>query len=174
MILFTFTIFFGILILVASLYLFFTSNILYAALSLLFTFLGISALYALLGADFLAVTQVVVYVGGILVLLIFGIMLTHQSPNDIITEKKQKIHKGSMLVGILCFGILVRNIYLTNWEKLPWIQKAQQNNEYIQSSTIPHLGTRLMTDYLLPFELVGILLLVILIGTTLLIGKNKT
>ncbi len=168
-----FTILFGLLIIISSVYLWFTSNILYAAFSLLITFLGLSALYALLGADFLAVTQIVIYVGGVLILLIFGVMLTHPSEPNQMPKTETNIKKGSILIAILCFGILMRSIFLTNFEKLPWIQKAQAQQEYIQSSTIPHLGVRLMTDYLLPFELIGILLLVALIGATLLAGKNE-
>ncbi|TAG87015.1 MAG: NADH-ubiquinone/plastoquinone oxidoreductase chain 6 [Bacteroidetes bacterium] len=169
-----FTLLFGILIVVSSLYLWFTSNVLYAAFSLLVTFLGISALYALLGADFLAVTQIVVYVGGILILLIFGVMLTHQTQHNQIPKSETNLKKGSILIAILSFGILMRTIFLTDFEKLPWIQKAQQQQDFIQSSTIPHLGVRLMTDYLLPFELIGILLLIVLIGSTLLAGKNES
>ncbi|HSQ75876.1 MAG TPA: NADH-quinone oxidoreductase subunit J, partial [Bacteroidota bacterium] len=54
----------------------FSRNLMYAACSLLFTFFGVAGLYILLHADFLAVTQILIYVGGILVLLLFGIMLT--------------------------------------------------------------------------------------------------
>ena len=55
----------------------FSRNIMYAAFSLLFTFFGVAGLYVLLQADFLAVTQILIYVGGILVLLLFGVMLTN-------------------------------------------------------------------------------------------------
>jgi TM2 domain-containing membrane protein YozV len=53
-------------------------SLIYSAFALLFTFLGVAGLYLLLGADFLATTQLLVYVGGILVLLLFGVMLTHK------------------------------------------------------------------------------------------------
>src|SRR5512140_1253366 len=55
-----------------------SQNIVYAAFALLFTFFGIAGLYVMANADFLAVTQLLVYVGGILILLIFGVMLTSQ------------------------------------------------------------------------------------------------
>src|SRR5512138_3238062 len=54
----------------------FSRNIIYSAFSLLFTFFGVAGLYVLLSADFLAVTQLLIYVGGILVLLLFGVTLT--------------------------------------------------------------------------------------------------
>src|SRR5512135_1384211 len=59
----------------------FSKSIIYAAFSLLFTFFGVAGLYVLLQADFLAVTQILIYVGGILVLLLFGVMLTNKVVN---------------------------------------------------------------------------------------------
>ena len=53
-------------------------SLIYSAFSLLFTFFGVAIIYVLLGADFLAATQVLIYVGGILILLLFGVMLTHK------------------------------------------------------------------------------------------------
>ena len=53
-------------------------SLIYSAFALLFTFFGVAGLYLLLGADFLAATQLLIYVGGILVLLLFGVMLTHK------------------------------------------------------------------------------------------------
>ena len=55
-----------------------SNNLIYSAVSLLFTLLGIAGLYVFLWADFIAITQILIYVGGILVLIIFGIMLTHR------------------------------------------------------------------------------------------------
>src|SRR5262245_28573924 len=56
----------------------FSRSLIYSAFSLLFTFFGVAAMYAFLGADFLAGVQIVIYVGGILILLLFGVMLTHK------------------------------------------------------------------------------------------------
>ncbi len=56
----------------------FSRNLIYSAFGLLFTFFGVAVLYVYLGADFLAAAQMVIYVGGILVLLLFGVMLTHK------------------------------------------------------------------------------------------------
>ncbi|HVO13555.1 MAG TPA: NADH-quinone oxidoreductase subunit J, partial [Vicinamibacteria bacterium] len=53
-------------------------TLIYSAFALLGTFFGVAGLYAMLGADFLAATQLLIYVGGILVLLLFGVMLTHK------------------------------------------------------------------------------------------------
>ncbi|MEE8148128.1 MAG: NADH-quinone oxidoreductase subunit J, partial [Longimicrobiales bacterium] len=65
-------------------------SLIYSAFALLFTFFGVAGLYVLLGADFLAATQLLVYVGGILVLLLFGVMLTHRITDlDLRSEKTQ-------------------------------------------------------------------------------------
>jgi NADH-quinone oxidoreductase subunit J len=78
-------VFFGFVTLIgiSALALLGTRKVLYAAISLLLILLGISALYVFAGADFLAVTQIIIYVGGILVLLLFGIMLTNRPPQNL-------------------------------------------------------------------------------------------
>ena len=68
---------FAVITVVSAFVVVFSRNIMYAAFSLLFTFFGVAGLYVLLSADFLAVTQILIYVGGILVLLLFGVMLTN-------------------------------------------------------------------------------------------------
>ena len=66
----------------AALTILFTRNVMYAALCLFIALLGVAALYVLAGADFLAITQLLIYVGGVLVLLIFGVMLTHRAERE--------------------------------------------------------------------------------------------
>jgi NADH-quinone oxidoreductase subunit J len=76
-------------------------NVLYAAFSLLITFLGVAALYVLAGADLLAVVQIVIYVGGVLVLLIFGIMLMQRSAGQ-----GPVSGTGNRFIGLLAAGTL--------------------------------------------------------------------
>ena len=57
-------------------------NIVHSAFSLMATFFGVAGIYAILGSDFLAVTQVIVYVGGILILIVFGVLLTDRVPEE--------------------------------------------------------------------------------------------
>ena len=96
---------FMVLTLASALVVLLTKNVLYAAFSLLGTFLGVSALYVLAGADFLAVAQILVYVGGVLVLLIFGVMLTNQQGNksrgrnDITTESSNRVLGVFVMLG---------------------------------------------------------------------------
>src|SRR5919197_4844541 len=70
--------FFAVLTVASAAIVVFSRSLIYSAFALLFTFFGVAALYVFLGADFLAATQVVIYVGGILILLLFGVMLTHK------------------------------------------------------------------------------------------------
>src|SRR5262245_62999098 len=77
-------------------------SLIYSAFALLFTFFGVAGLYVLLGADFLAATQLLIYVGGILVLLLFGVMLTHKLYDlDLASEVNQ------FLPGLIVAGGLV-------------------------------------------------------------------
>ena len=139
-----------------------SKSLLYSAYSLLVTFLGITALYVFLWADFLAVVQVVVYVGGILVLIIFGIMLTNKISSVNISHTS--VQKGVGAVVVLGFlGALSFVMISTPWVQLP-------NTEPIE--TARSIGRLLMIDYLLPFEAASFLLLGALIGATTLSRKD--
>ena len=134
-----------------------TRNILYAAFSLMVTFLGVAALYVFAGADFLAITQILVYVGGILVLLIFGVMLTNRISGQAVHTESHNLLWG-LLIGLAFLGLLSYGIFTTDWpDTLPLPTEAEV-------STIRPLGIGLMSTYVLPFELTGVLLLIALIG----------
>src|SRR5262245_14805141 len=91
-----------------------TQNIVRSAAYLLFTLGGTSAVFFLLGADFVGATQLIVYVGGTLVLVVFGVMLTAQGP--FITMKTSAAEWGlSVIVGLLFLGVLVTSIWLEHW-----------------------------------------------------------
>jgi NADH-quinone oxidoreductase subunit J len=133
----------------------FTRNIIYAAFSLLFTFFGVAGLYALLHADFLAVTQILIYVGGILVLLLFGVMLTNKVVSvDLKTGTLQTV--PALVIVAVVAGSLAGLFYST-WKNVP----APAAEEVTVTRT---LGEMLMTGYLLPFEVASVILLVALIG----------
>ncbi len=141
----------------------FTHNVLYAAFSLIITFLGVAALYVFAGADFIAVTQVLVYVGGILVLMIFSVMLTNKISGQAVTTHSHNRFLGG-LIGLVLFVLLMFGILQANYASLFWLEKAQSSGNIIQDSTIQLLGVKLMSDYVLPFEVAAVLLLVALIG----------
>ena len=146
-------------------------NVLYAAFSLLLTFLGVAGLYVLAGADLLAVVQIVIYVGGVLVLLIFGIMLTGRGAG---TGPVSGTHNRgvALLAAGGAFTLFVLLIFRLNAPALGWIKEAEAAGRTVTCSTLPDIGMHLMTDAVLPFEVAGLLLLVALIGAAFIAGRK--
>jgi NADH-quinone oxidoreductase subunit J len=149
----------------------FTKNILYAAFSLLLTLLGVAALYVLAGADLLAVVQIMIYVGGVLVLMIFGIMLTGKTTDKFLPSPSNNRVAGT-LAGLGLFGLFITAILKAKFSALTWINQTQQSGEKMQESTVAGIGINLMTDFVLPFEVAGILLMVALLGAAYIAGKK--
>ena len=139
-----------------------STNLLYSAYALLFTFIGIAGLYIFLWADFMAVMQIIIYVGGILILVVFGIMLTNKITTVNISHTSLQRKLGALIAGIL-FMALGSMILNTTWNLKPALEPDQ---------TVATVGKLLMMDYLLPFELVSILLLGPLIAATTLSRKD--
>src|SRR5512134_2419240 len=94
----------------------FSRNIIYSAFSLLGTFMGVAGLYVFLGADFVAAVQLLIYVGGILVLILFAVMLTHRITDVKITNRAAGRIPALIVIGILIF-LLVQTIRETPWAK---------------------------------------------------------
>lgn len=131
-----------------------TRNIVYSAFFLLFTFFGVTGIYVLLGADFVAIVQLVVYVGGILILLIFGVMLTNKITNVQIKTGTMQMLPAAIGVGLLT-GVLLSTAVNTNWKVIP------------RSIPLPDtgaIGAVLLQEYVIIFELLGIILLIALLG----------
>jgi len=140
----------------------FSRNIMYTVFSLLATFAGVAGLYVMLSADFLAGTQVLVYVGGILVLLIFAVMLTNRI-GDIRVSNQPLSRAPALLVSVLVWALLVYVAVST-----PWQQLAKPAME----ATTAKIGDALLREYLLPFELVSVALVGALIGAASLARKE--
>jgi len=140
-----------------------SGNIVRSAFYLLATLFGISGLYVLLGADFVAVTQIMVYIGGILILLLFGVMLTSDITNVEIKKGKTAVLPAVIGVGVL-LGSITSILMRTNWK----IELSK-----IPQTTTYDLGKLLLTDYVLIFELLGILLLIALIGAASMARRDQ-
>jgi len=137
-------------------------NLVHSAVSLLFTLFGIAGLYVYLYADFIAVSQVIIYVGGILVLIIFGVMLTNKLDDPKLSNQSQ----NQLIAGLFCLALLIfqfQIIFNTN---------CNVQNLIKRESTVNEIGYMLLTDYLLPFEVVSVLLLAALIGAAMLSRKK--
>ena len=134
------------------------NQLLYSAIALLFTLFGVAGLYISLWADFIAGVQLLVYIGGINVLIIFGIMLTNRISS--IRLSQTNVQQG--VGGVVSFWLLILiSMVIT---KTPWYQTTSAE----PSSTVREVGTLLMTKYILPFEAISLLLLGALIGAALL------
>lgn len=138
-----------------------TRNIVHSAFYLLFTLFGVAGLYILLGSDFLAIVQLVIYVGGILILLIFGVMLTNKITNVEIKTGTLQVLPAAIGIGLFA-GVLAAALVKTNWITI--------NND-VPSSSARIIGSMLIIDYVVIFELLGIVLLVALIGAASIARK---
>lgn len=140
-----------------------SANIVHAAFSLLFTFFGLAGLYVLLGADFIGVVQVVIYIGGILVLIIFGVMMTQGGK-----LLPLSVHlPGRFFGAVLALAVLVvlgLTAVLTLW--------PQGEPPARPGPTTAALGDLVLSKYLLPFELVSVLLLAALVGAALIVRQR--
>ena len=154
--------FISILVIASAVNVVVSSQLIYSAVSLLFTLFGVAGLYVFLYADFMAATQVIIYVGGILVLIIFGVMLTNKidTPNIVSSSSNQVI--GFFAASFL-FLIQLAVIVKTDW-KQGEVQQVE--------GTIDVIGSMLLWDYFLAFEIVSVLLLAALIGAAFLSRRN--
>jgi NADH-quinone oxidoreductase subunit J len=154
---------FALITVVSAFIVVFSRNIIYSAFSLLFTFFGVAGLYVLLSADFLAITQLLIYVGGILVLLLFGVMLTSRVIDVQMRTGTLQTFPAVILTAGLA-GVLCGIFYMTQWKISPGTDLK---------STAPKLGEMLMTTYILPFEVASVILLVALIGAAMIARREK-
>jgi NADH-quinone oxidoreductase subunit J len=155
---------FAFITIVSAFIVVFSKNVIYSAFSLLFTFFGVAGLYVLLQADFLAVTQILIYVGGILVLMLFGLMLTNKVVNVEIKTGTVQTVPALILVAIVA-GTLAGLFYST------W--RSAGSSMITLPPTTRTLGEMLMTSYLLPFEIASIVLLVSLVGAAMTARRKK-
>lgn len=140
----------------------FSRNIIYSAFSLLGTFMGVAGIYVFLGADFVAAVQVLIYVGGILVLILFAVMLTHRITDVQITNRAAGRIPGLIIVGALVY-LLIETLRVTPWVK---------TKELVYAATTANIGDLFLYTYLLPFELASLVLLAAMIGAVVLSRKE--
>jgi len=143
-------------------------NIFHAALLLVLTLFCVAAVYILLSAEFLAAVQVLIYVGAVSMLLIFAVMLTSQLTNYNIKQSNEQ-SLPALLISV-CFIVLVIFAIVTNL-KVGGFPLAE--NTEIGGSNTAVLGELLMRDFILPFEVVSVLLLAALIGAIVIAKKDK-
>lgn len=157
---------FAVLILGSGLIVVLSKNIMYSAFALLFTLFGVAGFYVLLNADFLAITQIMIYIGGILVLLIFGVMLTSKVTS--VNIKTGTMGKAQMIiVGIA--GLVLAVMLIVMFLSTGWVSGTGE----IGDQTITAIGNILLTDYLIAFEVASVLLLIAIIGAAMIARRKK-
>ena len=139
-----------------------TRNVVHAALYLVVVLAGVAGMFILLGAEFVGVTQVLVYIGAIVVLFLFGIMLTKGSfgEDDGVTGERRLV---ASLVGLLVFGVMAAALV-----------ESFEDAELSRSgpSTTAELADSIFSDYIVPFEAVSVLLLAALIGAIVVARRD--
>jgi len=154
---------FGLLTIASAVVVAFARRIVYSVFALLFTFFGVAGLYALLQADFLAATQIMIYVGGILVLLLFGVMLTHKIAS--VDLKNPSFQRGpAAAICLVLLSLLLIVIWRTPWPVAP---------SPAGGPTAPQIGRHLMGDFLLPFEVISFLLFAVLVAAALMARSER-
>jgi NADH-quinone oxidoreductase subunit J len=139
----------------------FSRNILYSALGLLASLLGVAGIYVFLSADFLAVAQVMIYIGGVLVLVLFAVMLTNRIGEVNISNASMGWGSGALLTALVLAAMLVVAF------EVPWATR----NLPTGPTTAP-IGNGLLQQWLLPFELASLILLATLIGAIVIARKE--
>ncbi len=154
---------FAALTVLSAFYVVFSRNIVHAGFSLLFTLFGVAGLYAMLAADFLAATQVIVYIGGVLVLILFTVMMT-RIPRRGAGGRGLDRFVPAGVFALLLFALLYKVITGT-----PWAEKAPVSAD----PTTARLGASFLTDFVFPFEFVSLILLAAMIGAAILIRDRR-
>ena len=146
-----------------------TKNVVRGALYLILVFAGVSAQYLLLAAEFVAVTQVLIYIGAIMVLMLFGIMLTRAKIGQEVnlTHSNWYVGLGTavVLAGVMGYALIDR----FGDDKMPKDLRVQ----HVAGSNAATVSDTMFSQYLIPFEAVSVLLLAALVGAIVIARKDR-
>lgn len=138
------------------------TKVVHMVIALVFTFLGIAGIYMLLSAEFVAIVQILIYSGAITIVMLFGIMLTKHQEND--APAKGGWGNFSLLAAIAGFAVAV---YLGIYNLDIPVQPTSLHEENTKQ-----IGIELFSKYVIPFEVMSVLLLVALVGAIVLAKKD--
>jgi len=147
----------------------FSKNLVHACVYLLCTLIGVAGLYATLGADFIAATQIVIYVGGVVILLLFAIMLTGGTTQGIMAKfgLESVPSMGNIRTYLLgCWASII--IFLVMYKLLSTVMDGRAHGVKPFESTVEEIGIKLLTDHILTFEISSVLLLGALVGAAII------
>lgn len=152
---------FGGLAAVSSIFVVTTRNVVHSALGLAAALMGAAGLFILFGAEFVGLAQILIYVGAVVILFLFGIMLTSAAPGRPVVDNDQRWLAGLVAAGV--FGVLSAGILAAF---------AGRQLRFDVAFPVKRLGTALFTQWILPFEAVSVLLLAALVGAIVLARKD--
>ncbi|MBN2358478.1 MAG: NADH-quinone oxidoreductase subunit J [Deltaproteobacteria bacterium] len=148
----------------------FGRNIVYSAFGLLLALFGVAAIYVFISADLVAVVQLLVYIGGVLVLILFAIMLT----SKIGDARRSNLTLALVPGGVIFLLLLGLTVFLSL--TTPWGTVAGRGLPTLRDAalepTSERIGDALLTDFLLPFEIASVVLLAALIGAVIIARKE--
>ncbi len=135
-------------------------RLIHAALCLVAAFVGLAALFFVLGAEFVGLVQIFVYVGAVAVLVVFTILLTRRSVNE-----RDPFNWLGTFVAVAVFGGLAWSVMKTSgiWGAPP----------AVSALTVKQIGTALMTQYLWPLQCVGVILTAAMIGALIIVAEDR-
>ena len=139
-----------------------SKNVVRAALSLVIVLAGVAAQYILLAAEFVAITQVIVYIGAIVVLFLFGIMLT-RAPMGKMDDTDNEQRLVGALISVVLLGVMVYVL---------WKAFTHQQFQNMTVQTTSQVANSIFSSYLIPFEVVSVVLLAALIGAIVLARRD--
>ncbi|HEX6236055.1 MAG TPA: NADH-quinone oxidoreductase subunit J [Acidimicrobiales bacterium] len=146
-----------------------TKNVVHAAVYLVVVFAGVAGIYLLLAAEFVAVTQVLLYIGAIMVLMLFGIMLTRARIGREIDLTHDHWYVGlvtaALLVGVTGYAL----VEAFGDDPLP----ADLRVDQVDGSNAATISDAVFSQYLVPFEVVSVLLLAALVGAIVIARKDR-
>lgn len=139
------------------------SNLIHATLWLGASLLATAAVYAAIGASFLAAVQVLVYVGGVVTLMVFGVMMTRRHEGIVAPAESHHHGRATVITGVI-FAVMVRAIRATRGLDVPLPTPER--------ASTPALGRSLVIDHVLAFEALSVLLLAAIVGAVVLARRR--
>lgn len=154
-----------------------TKNLVRSIFMFFVTLFALAGLYVLALADFVAITQVVIYVGGILVLILFAFMLSGKETLTVLQQNTRLVTLSKLpavILALLFFVVMVYTICKIDANNFDWVKQSIATKNTIMPNDLvtDNIGINLMTRYLLPFEAISILLMVALVGAAHLSRKE--
>lgn len=145
----------------------FSRHILHSALSLMVTLAGVAGLFITLSADFVAGVQILIYVGGVLVITLFAVMLTQGIQNIRVSNRSAGSGAAGLLV-LALFALISRAMLGAQWVR----PEGGAVGAAAQETSTYGIGNALLGHYVLPFEVASLLLLAVLVGAVVLTRKE--